>query len=177
MKHQLLIYYGSFLIFFVLISLSRRWLSLEYAPFWFGGAIGAILPEVDHFIYMYLLRPHELTSQRAARMMNQGRLWDTFNLLANTRSERVNLVFHTALFQLVFYVFAFLVLTSSNSLFGQGIVLSFLLHLLIDQYLDFSKLGSISHWFKDININIDRERAVIYWAVASLALVFYGFVL
>jgi hypothetical protein len=177
MKRQLLVYYISFIAFFLLISLARRWFEPSFISFWLGGAVGAILPDVDHLIYVYFLKPHELTSQRAVRMLSQGRLWDTMNLLASTRSERTNLIFHTAGFQLMFYAFAFFVLSSSANLLGRGIVLSFLLHLLVDQYLDFRQLGSITHWLKSLNITIDRDKAVFYWAAMGLTLVFYGFLL
>ncbi len=183
MKKQLLVYYASFLIFFLLISLARKWFEPAFLVFWMGGAIGAILPDVDHFIYVYFLKPHELTSQRAMRMVSQGKIIDTFVLLANTRSERKGLIFHTGAFQVMFYAFAFFVLSSSSNLFGRGVVLAFLLHLLIDQYLDFRDLGSISHWLKNINVKLDREvtldrdKTVFYWAGAGLALIIYGFVL
>lgn len=176
MRKQLLIYYVTFLIFFLLISLARRWFEVDFISFWLGGALGAILPDIDHFIYVYYLRPHELTSQRAVRMVSQGKILDTFELLASTRSERTSLIFHTAMFQIIFYVFTFFVLSSSGSLFGRGLVLSFLLHLLVDQYLDFKYLGSISNWMKNLNLNLDRDKTVFYWAAAGLVLVAYGFI-
>lgn len=177
MKKQLLIYYVSFIVFFLLISLSRGLFETPFIAFWIGGAVGAILPDIDHLIYVYFLRPHELTSQRATRMMAQGKVMDTFSLLASTRSERTSLIFHTVVFQLMFYAFAFFVISSSSNLFGRGIVLSFLLHLLIDQYLDFQQLGSISHWLKNIEIKLDRDKTVFYWAAAGLLLILYGFIL
>lgn len=176
MKKQLFIYYVAFLIFFLLISLARRWFEVDFIPFWLGGVLGAILPDIDHLIYVYFLRPHELTSQRAVRMVSQGRILDTFELLASTRSERTHLIFHTAMFQVTFYVFTFLILTSSGSLFGRGLALSFLLHLLVDQYLDFKYLGSISNWMRNLNVNLDRDGTVFYWAAAGLVLVAYGFI-
>ncbi|OGM32475.1 hypothetical protein A2803_03325 [Candidatus Woesebacteria bacterium RIFCSPHIGHO2_01_FULL_44_21] len=177
MKKQLLIYYVSFLLFFLLISLARRWFAIDFLAFWVGGAIGAILPDVDHLIYVYFLRPHELTSQRASRMLSQGKVLETMSLLANTRSERTSLIFHTAMFQLVFYVFAFFVLSSSSNLFGRGLVLAFLLHLLIDQYLDFRDLGNITHWLRNVSVTLTRDKTVFYWAAAGLVLILYGFLL
>lgn len=175
MKRQLLIYYLSFVIFFLLISLARKWFDSVFLTFWIGGIVGAILPDLDHLIYIYYLKPHELTSQRAMRMVSQGRVLDTFGLLASTRAERTSLIFHTATFQAIFYAFAFFVLSSSNSLFGRGVVLAFLLHLLIDQYLDFRNLGNLSHWFKNINIKLDRNKTVLYWIGAGLLLIVFGF--
>lgn len=175
MKKQLLIYFLGTLVFFLLITLARRWFSPLFLPFWIGGLLGAFLPDVDHFIYIYLLKPHELTSQRATQMMSKGEVMSTLSLLATTRSERKGLIFHTALFQIVFYIFGFLVFSSTDSFLGRGIVLAFLLHLLIDQYIDFQSLGSISNWFRNLNITLTRDKTVFYWAGAGLLLVFYGF--
>lgn len=175
MRKQLLLYYASFLIFFLLISLFRQWLSPVYLAFWIGGALGAILPDVDHLIYVYFLKPHELTSQRATRMISRGQLVSTFNLLASTRSERTGLIFHTATFQIVFAIFTFFVLSSSSSLLGRGIVLAFSLHLLIDQYLDFKQQGSLSNWFKNIDFNLNQDKAVFYWTGLAILLVLFGF--
>lgn len=174
MRKQLLLYYTSYLVFFLLISLFRHFTSSMYVAFWVGGAIGAILPDVDHLIYVYFLKPHELTSQRATRMISRGQLFSTLNLLANTRSERKGLIFHNATFQILFAVFTFFVLTSSNSLFGRGIVLAFSLHLLVDQYLDFTKLGSLSNWFND-RFSLNHDRAVFYWTGLAILLVLFGF--
>jgi hypothetical protein len=175
MNKQLALYYASFIVFFLLMSLARGWFSIAFIVFWVGGAIGAILPDVDHFIYVYLLRPHEVTSQRAVRMMGSGKLLSTYGLLARTRNERTNLIFHTVLFQIIFFVFTFFVLSSSNSLFGRGIVLAFSLHLLVDQFLDFQQIGSINHWFKNISVNFDKNKTIFYWTAASISLVVFGF--
>ena len=175
MKKQLLIYFVSYVLFFLLVSLARGWFSPMFLAFWLGGAMGILLPDADHLIYVYFLRPHELTSQRAVRMMSRGEIVSTLSLLANTRSERKSLIFHTVIFQIAFYVFAFLVLSSSSSLLGRGIVLSFLLHLLIDQFIDFQQLGSISNWLRNINITLARDKTVFYWTAAGLLLVVYSF--
>src|SRR3990172_6023454 len=92
--------------FFIFISLLKSWVSTAYIPFWIGGMIGVVLPDIDHFIYVYFMRPQDLTSQRAARLMSNGQITRTMSLLAETRSERKHLVFHTATFQLIFVVFA-----------------------------------------------------------------------
>jgi len=176
MKRQVLIYFLGTLVFLLLITLARGWFSPLFIPFWVGGLLGALLPDADHFIYIYFLKPHELTSQRAVRMISKGEVMSTLSLLVTTRSERKGLIFHTTLFQIVFYVFAFLVLSSTDSFLGRGIVLSFLLHLLIDQYIDFQELGSISNWFRNLNITLTRDKTVFYWTAMGLLLVAYGFI-
>ena len=75
-------------------------------------------------------------------LVGKGKIIDTFKLLADTRSERKNLIFHTLLFQIVFIILTIFVLTSSASLFGRGLVLAFYLHLAIDMYVDWKEVGS-----------------------------------
>lgn len=176
MKKQIIIYYASFLIFFSLVSIARNLFDPVYIAFWVGGFIGAILPDVDHLIYVYFLKPHELTSQRAVRMMSHRKLLDTFNLLASTRNERTQLIFHTAMFQLIFALLTFFVVSSSGSLFGRGLVFAFSLHLLVDQYLDFTSVGNMSHWFKGLSFNFDKDKSVIYWTAMALLLVIFAFI-
>lgn len=177
MKKQFTLYYLSVSIFFLLVSLYRGWFDPMYLAFWVGGAIGAILPDLDHLIYVYFLRPHELSSQRAMRMMSRGEVVSTFSFLANTRNERTRLIFHTAMFQLVFLAFAFFVATSSSSLLGKGLVLAFSVHLLVDQVLDFRQTGSIVHWFRNINVELNREKTAFYWVGNAVVLIILGFFL
>jgi len=156
--------------FFVLVTLFKGWFSLVYLPFWVGALVGVFLPDIDHLIYVYALKPHELTSQRVSRMVENGRPRDVLRVLAATGGEREKLVFHAALFQIIFLVFAFLVVSSSGSLLGRGIVLGFLLHLLIDQLRDFKEKNTIDHWFHNVNLRPTQEQAKIYLAAHSLAL-------
>jgi len=161
--------------FFIFISLLKGWFSLVYVPFWIGGLIGVVLPDVDHFIYIYLMRPQELTSQRATRLMASGNIGRTMSLLAETRGERKHLVFHTATFQMIFIVFAFLIISSSNSLLGRGLVLGFGIHLLIDQLVDIVETESLDNWFDQIKITVNKERALVYWFVNMFIILLFGF--
>ncbi len=177
MKKELLIHTISFLIFFALTSLVKGWLSLPYWPLFVGGIIGTILPDVDHIIYVYYLRPYELTSQRATYMMQKGDLLRTWQLLAATRSERTNLILHTTIFHVVFALLAFLVLTSSGSLLGRGIVLAFLLHLTVDLVVDYLSTKNINNWTLKLNLVLDNTQTIIYLAVSSAIVLIFGFLL
>ncbi|HEX6977208.1 MAG TPA: hypothetical protein VF185_02530 [Patescibacteria group bacterium] len=169
MKKEILIHTISFILLFLLFSFLKGWISINYWPLWVGGLIGTILPDVDHIIYVYYLRPNELTSQRAIYMSQKGELLKTWQLLASTRSERRNLILHTTLFQIIFVILAFLVLTSSASLIGRGIVLAFLLHLTIDQIVDYQNMKTLSNWIYKLNLVLDNTQTVIY-LVSSLAI-------
>jgi hypothetical protein len=177
MKKEIFIHFSFLISLFVFISVLRGWMSFSYWPFWLGGIIGNFLPDLDHVIYIYFLRPQELTSQRVGYMMGKRDFLGSMDLLVRTRSERTKLIFHTALFQFVFLILSFLVVTSSGSLLGRGIVLAFSLHLLVDQLVDFMELGNLDNWFKNFSLTIDEEKAKIYWAIMLLILLVFSFLL
>jgi hypothetical protein len=142
-----------------------------------GGIVGNFLVDIDHLIYVYFLRPHELTSQRVNYMLGKRNLGSTLNLLAETREERKDLIFHTIFFQLIFLVLTFLVVTSTGSILGRGIVLAFSLHLLVDQAVDLMETGNLNIWLKYLPIRLEEDRHKVYWIVVLLVLLFFGFIL
>ncbi|KKS77848.1 MAG: hypothetical protein UV74_C0002G0074 [Candidatus Woesebacteria bacterium GW2011_GWB1_43_14] len=175
MKKDLAFHLISALVFVLLVLLAEGWSEDTYLWFVVGSLIGTIIPDVDHFIYVKFLRPHELTSQRADLMMQNSEYKRTINLLSQTRSERKQLIFHSGLFQMVFTILAFYVISSSDSLLGRGIVLSFLLHLLVDQYIDYKETGNVNNWFWQLKIIFDKQRTIAYLVVNLVILIFLGF--
>jgi|SRR3972149_11731961 len=144
-------------ILLAVVTIFKRWLDFSVWPLWVGGALGMILPDLDHFLYIYL-NPQELTSQRTIYMAEKVKVMEIFKLLAETRSERRNLIFHTVLFQIVFLILTIFVLTSSGSLLGRGLVLAFYLHLAIDAYIDWKETGTLENWFKNSPIVIPNDK-------------------
>lgn len=177
MKKELFIHYSFLVSLLIFSSLIKGWVDFSYWPFWIGGLVGNLLPDFDHFIYVYFLKPHELTSQRVGYMMGKKDVSRTFRLLAETRSERTQLIFHSGLFQLIFIVLAFLVVTSSGSLFARGVVLAFFLHLLVDQAVDLVETGSLKNWVGKYGITIKKKQAKTYWLVMLGVLMLFSFVL
>ncbi len=177
MKKEIITHFSFLIAIFIFISLARGWLAVEYIPFWLGGLLGTLLIDIDHLIYVYFLKPHELTSQRVDNLLKKGRIIKTFELLTVTRSERTNLIFHTAYFQIIFLIFALLVVTSSGSILGRGLVMAASLHLLIDQVIDYFETGDIQNWFKELPIKLDNKQANWYMVFIGLVLLTFGFVL
>ena len=105
-------------------------------------------------------------------MAGQGKFLGTLKFLAETRSERKNLIFHTILFQAIFLVLTIFVLTSSGSLFGRGLVLAFYLHLLVDAYIDWKETGAMENWFKNSPITIPQDKIATYLIVNIILLAF-----
>ena len=144
MKNKAFIYISFLVSFFLFISLYRNWLDLVYWPFWLGGLVGIVLPELDHIVYVFFSNPQEVTSQRVQFLCKNKQFKRCARLLLSTGQERMGLIFHTILFQAIFFVLTFWVMTSSTSLFGKGIVLAFCLHLAIDQIDRFLEKGEPS---------------------------------
>jgi hypothetical protein len=183
MKKELALHFITLIILFIVISLFKAVLTgqisyiLSFWPFWLGGIIGTILPDVDHIIYVYYLRPYEVTSQRVMQGVQSGNLWQSWNLLSETRGERTNLILHSVVFQILFVVLSFLVLSSSGNLLGKGLVVAFLLHLFVDEILDLRAIGNLTNWFKQIPIQLDNTQLNIYLITNAVIILFFGFLL
>ncbi|OGM75532.1 hypothetical protein A2210_00340 [Candidatus Woesebacteria bacterium RIFOXYA1_FULL_40_18] len=177
MKKELFTHFAFLISFFILVSIFRGYFSLPFWPFWVGGILGTLMPDLDHFLYVYFLRPQELTSQRVNYMLGKGEVFKTLDLLAETRYERTKLIFHTIFFQVIFFILSFLVISSSGSIFGRGLVLAFLLHLSIDQIIDLKETGGFSNWMRDMPFVLDRTRTIYYVIATLLIILLFGFLL
>ena len=134
MKREIFIRLAFLISFFVLLSVVKNWLTLAFWPLWLGGVIGMILPCLDHLIYVFFLAPYELTSQRVIYLVKNKNFLGAFRLLFDTRGERTNLIFHSFIFQIIIFLLAFWLITSSGNLLGKGIMFGLLLHLVIDRF-------------------------------------------
>lgn len=171
MRKLLITHYLYVTVFFVCVTIIERYFSLSYYPLWIGAAIGAILPDIDHLIYTYILRPGEFSSQKAAQMIEKRSFWQAMDFLATTRIDRKDLIFHNSMFQMLFVVFAYLIVSSTVNLFGHGLVLAFLLHLAIDQVIDLVQVGNINHWFTRFKFTLNKQQETLYWVV-NLVIIF-----
>jgi hypothetical protein len=162
MQRDLFIHYAFWFAFFVLISILGDKVSLTYWPFWVGGAIGTILPDIDHLIYIFFLNPHELTSQRINYLIKKKEVTRARTLLYETKSERRNMIFHSFLFQVIFMILTFLIISSSGSVFVYGIVLAFSLHFLVDQFIDIVDNKNLNNWGQLITGGLDYRKSIIY---------------
>jgi hypothetical protein len=177
MKRELFIHLAFWFSFFVFISLFRHFLALSYWPFWVGGLVGVFLPDIDHLIYVFFLSPQELTSQRVNFLLGRKEIKRLIELLYETRSERRGLIFHTFFFQIIFLTLTFWLVSSSASLFGKGLVLSFALHLSIDQLTDLIDMKDLSNWTKFLPISLDFRKSEIYWSAGIILVSLMGFLM
>jgi hypothetical protein len=178
MKKEIFIHFPFLISFLVLITVVKNWLSITYWPFWVGGVLGMVFPYLDHLLYVFLLRPYELTSQRVINLVQRKDIKNAVKLLIDTKEERKDLTIHTLFFEIIFAILTFFVVTSSNSLLGRGLVLGFFLHLIIDQFKDFQTVGNLNRWFKGFNISLDNNKTGIYLILGGLVLlIIFAFVL
>lgn len=173
MRKEILTHIIASFLFSVLVVVAKGWFDLSYWTIFLGAALGTILPDVDHIIYVYFLAPQELTSQRVSYMVSKKDFWGVIKLLVETRNERRELIFHTVFFQLIFLVLTFFVITSTGSVFGRGLVLAFSLHLLLDQAIDLREVGNLENWFYNSAFKIPAPQTKVYlWAVLAVLLIF-----
>jgi hypothetical protein len=183
MKRELALHFLASIILFVPIIV-LRYLNihvlannLSWLPLVIGVIIGTILPDVDHIIYVYYLRPYEVTSQRVMSEIRRGQLMQSWDLLSATRSERTNLIFHTAWFQVLLIALAFLAVSSSSSLMGRGLVIAFLLHLVVDEVMDLRQMGNLANWFKNIPLELDSVQLKVFIALNFAVVLIFGFLM
>jgi hypothetical protein len=161
-------------IWLVIITLLRWSWQWNLVFFWVGGLLGTFLLDADHLFYLLWINPHELTSLRAKRLVEQKRFKEALILVWDTRHERIRLPFRNALFQPILYVLCFFILTSTGSLFGAGLVMGMALHLLKDEVEDLlTDKERLKKWlFWQIKGEVSDENQKIF--VILMVLVFLG---
>ncbi|MCH7730259.1 metal-dependent hydrolase [Patescibacteria group bacterium] len=177
MRKEVFIHLSFLFTFFILMHLAKGWFSFSFYPLWIGGILGTFLPDIDHLLYVYLIKPEELNSLRIKELISKRKFASTIKALFEGRRARGELIFHTVLFQLLFLVLTFLIITSSGSIFGRGLVLGLGLHLLVDQLVDFLDLGSLENWFRQFPLVVDRQKDILYWVGNVIVLLFFAFFL
>lgn len=176
MKKDLVTHLFFTVAFFLLVSLIRGWFTPAFIPFWIGGLVGIVLPDLDYIINIYFLHPEKETSKELASTIKTSNLTRSWDAIVKSRYEHSDLIFHTVYFQLLFIVFTFLMMTSSNSVFGIGVVLAFSLHLIIDQVSDMTERKNIENWFTKLNFNLNIKEQKWYLASQVAILCLFGFV-
>lgn len=131
MKKEIINHLIFWFAYFLFLTIVNSLYSLSYWPLYVGGLVGLFMSNLDHLLHVFVFQPHELTSQRILMLLRNKQYKEALVLLYDTNTERTNLVFHTTLFQIIFTVLTFWVVTSSGSLFARGLVLAYLLSLVI----------------------------------------------
>lgn len=143
---------------------------------WIGLFLGNFLYHLDHLIYCLIQAPYEFTAQRIKRMIEQKQFRQSLDLLTGTEEERKRTIFHSVVFQVMLVVACFLILTSSSSLLGKGMLLGLLLHSLVEQGRVLVRKETINDWFWQIKSEIPQTTQVIYFfSLVFISLIFILF--
>lgn len=171
LRNRLLLIFA-WLLVITLLRWNWRW---ELIGFWLGGLIGTFFLDLDHWFYVFWLKPHELTSQRVKHQLNQNHYREALILLSDTKGERIRLSFFNAPFQLVLYLICFFVLTSTANLFGAGLVMAMALSFLKEEFgfLFKGKTERLTaRLFWPLNLQISSPNLKFY--LISMLLIFIG---
>jgi uncharacterized membrane protein YagU involved in acid resistance len=173
LKKEFLINLFLTLIWLVLVTLLRWDWQWNLIWLWAGAILGIFLFNLDHVFYLLFVSPHELTSQRFRRLLEQRKFKEALTLMADTTYERQRLSFHNAFFQVILLVLCFFVLTSTNQLLGSGLVMGMMLHLLKDEVGELlnKREERLKKWlFWQVNFEISFEQQKLF--VISMVLCF-----
>lgn len=168
MKKEIINHLLFWFSYFIFVTIVNSLYSFSFWSLYVGGLVGLFLSYADHLLHVFVFNPQELTSQRAIQFVKNKQYKDVLILLHDTWDERKNLIFHTILFQIIFAVLTFWVVSSSGSLFARGLVLGYFLSLVIYNLKKFLK--------KELILN-DTDSTRIYFAGQVLALFIFGFLL
>lgn len=154
------------LIWLLVVTLLRWDWQWNLLLFWLGGILGVFLFNLDHLFYFLVISPHELTSQRFQRLLEQKKFKEALVLMFDTTTERYRLPFHNALFQVILLVLCFFVLTSTNNLFGSGLVMGMMLHLLKDEVGELlskqeERLKKWLFWQVNFEVSFDQQKLFV----------------
>ncbi len=133
---------------------------------WLGGFLGIFLIEIDHFLYVFLSNPHELTSLRVKRLSEQKNFKQIITIIFDTYEERKRLAFHNALFQVILCGLCFFTITSTGNLFGSGLLMVMILMIIKDEINDWirgreEKLNSWLFWPIKQEVSLQQQRLFI----------------
>ena len=162
MKQHYSAYFAHLVILLLVLTLVKGLYDFSFVSLWLGGLAGIIMADLDQLIYVYFLHPEDPISIQARGYISRRKIISAWTSLVATKRERKNLIFHTAHFYLFFLALTFFILTSTASLFGHGLVIGFILHLLTDQIRDFREKGNLDSWFDKLGIEVDGDKIKIY---------------
>lgn len=181
MKRYILSHLPMALIYAVVIfALRGSWLSFNLANmlnwgWWIVGVVvGVLILFLDRVAYTYAY-PQEQLSQQFSWYTNQRKYSTALDLLDSRRLEQEKLTFRSSLFMVVWIPLAFFVLTSTPNLFGKGVVMGIMLHVMSDAWRlaksDPRRLHVRLFWIIKRAVS-DEERLVFMWIMTAIFIVF-----
>ncbi len=135
MKRYVLAHLPMALIYgLVVFVLNAGWSDLVGWSLWILGVIlGVLVLFADRIVYTYSY-PGAQISQQFAWYIKEKKYLSALELLDLRRLEQERLSFRSALFMAIWVPLSFFALTSTTGLFGKGVVMGLMLHILMDAW-------------------------------------------
>ncbi len=141
---------------------------------WLGACIGMGLLVFDRVVHVYAMRPHEQLSQQIKSLVGQKKLREAAQTLLNRRGEQYHLAFRNGMFALVFIPVLFFAITSTSGLFGKGIALGVVVHLMYDAWRDQltrpQYLNSWLFWMVSREVSLEEQRTFLWMLTGGFGL-------
>jgi hypothetical protein len=152
-----------------------EWLEIANWIWWvLGVIIGVLILFADRIVYTYSY-PGAQISQQFAWYIKEKKYMSALDLLDVRRLEQERLSFRSSLFMAIWVPLSFFALTSTTSLFGKGVVMGLMLHILTDawrlQRVEPRRLHVRLFWLIKRQIT-DEERLVFLYVITALFGVF-----
>ena len=135
-----------------------------------GVVVGVIILFADRIAYTYSYHGAQI-SQQFAWYIKEKKYLTALDLLDARRLEQERLSFRSALFMAIWVPLSFFALTSTTGLFGKGVVMGIMLHILADawrlQVKDPRRLHVRLFWIIK-RVVTDEERQVFLWVITGI---------
>lgn len=159
---------------FFLALLKGNWLPFtgnelfRWIGFVAGTAVGVLVIYLDRIVYTYSY-PMDLLSQQFSMLIKEKRWGQALSLLDVRREEQNKLTFRSALFMVIWVPLSFFAITSTASLFGKGVVMGLMLHILLDSWKMQSKMPEKlnERLFWQIARPVTREEQLVFLNVMT----------
>lgn len=142
---------------------------------WIMGVVGgALVLFADRIVYTYSY-PGTQVAQQFGWYWKEKKYVTALNLLYDRRLEMERLTFRSSLFMVVWVPLAFFALTSTPGMFGKGVVMGLMLHILFDswrlQKADPRRLHLRLFWLIKREVS-EEERLVFLWVMTGIFALF-----
>jgi len=168
-----LIFFAYFISLFLLRAVKTFHFSFSFIFFksffakFFSWIIGALLGgyfiKIEQIFYAYLIEPKSPFSIKVKQLIKKQQWKELWGML-RIGVEQQQLAFRSALFQTVWVVLAFFTISSTGGYFGKALVMAIGLHLLLDQWEDWTEEGTIAWAFWQIKrpVLAKEQRIFLY---------------
>lgn len=150
------------------------WQMLTWSWWLLGVVFGVLLLFLDRLVYVYSY-PNEQLSQTAAYHYQQKDYKQMLEVLYLRKEDQNKLTFRSALFMAIWVPLSFFALTSTTGLFGKGVVMGIMLHILHDawrmQRANPAKLNERLFWQIGRPVT-QQEQVVFMWVVTGMFVLF-----